>query len=123
MGRLVQSSPIFLNSRLKMSPASRRPSSGVSTPTRTSRSTISVMRSGSRVTGVCERKRQKRMPMSARSLRLMRKSNSSRSGWKTWSSAKRSALSAVARLKSLLSPRKRRGRRKALPTLSMLRSS
>ena len=46
MGRLVQSSPIFLNSRLKMSPASRRPSSGVSTPTRTSRSTISVMRSG-----------------------------------------------------------------------------
>ena len=33
------------------------------------------------------------------------------------------ALSAVARLKSLLSPRKRRGRRKALPTLSMLRSS
>ena len=40
----------------------------------------------SRVSGpICVRKRQKRIPMSARSLRLMKWWNSSRWGWKTWS--------------------------------------
>src|SRR5512133_2484890 len=80
MGRFVQSSPSFRNSRLNTSPASVRPSSGVKTPTRTRRSTMSAKRSGSRGMVVWVRKRQNRIPKSANRRGFIRKSNSSRWG-------------------------------------------